>query len=144
MKDKCLKLKKSKTDTKKPAEKSKTKEEGTSTTASIAEATSDDDGAWVAEELFGVKKDWFEEVVEVSELAEALTAGDVGVDVDENGSQEKTVEVDVEELGDTLGEAFVVAEFVQTSGRAELYDSGCMNHISPYKSCFENFQTIEP
>lgn len=71
-------------------------------------------------------------------------AGDVGVDVVENGSQEETIVVDVEELGDTSGEAFVVAESVQTSGRAELYDSRCTNHISPYKSCFENFQTIEP
>ena len=45
-------------------------------------------------------------------------------------------------FGDMSGEAFVVAEYVQMSARAELYNSGCMNHISPYKSSFDNFQTI--
>ena len=50
--------------------------------------------------------------------------------------------MDVEEFGDTSGEAFVAAELVQTVGMAELYDSGCTNHISPYKNQFENFQSI--
>ena len=46
-------------------------------------------------------------------------------------------------FGDMSGEAFVVAESVQVSARAELYDSGCTNHISPYKSSFDNFQIIK-
>ena len=46
-------------------------------------------------------------------------------------------------FGDMSGEVFVMAESVQTSARAELYDSGCMNHISPYKSSFDDFQTIK-
>ena len=52
--------------------------------------------------------------------------------------------VSVENFGDVLGEAFVVAESVQMSVKAELYDSGCTNHISPYKTDFENLQAIEP
>ena len=59
--------------------------------------------------------------------------------------QEETVGVaDVEVFGDISGEAFVVAESVQTSVKAELYDSGCTNHISPYKTDFKNLQAIEP
>ena len=56
---------------------------------------------------------------------------------------DEMVEV-VEELLDTSGEAFVVAESVQSAGRAELYDSGCTNHISPYRDQFKNFQSIPP
>ena len=52
--------------------------------------------------------------------------------------------VSVENFGDVSGEAFVVAESVQMSVKAELYDSGCTNHISPYKTDFENLQAIEP
>jgi hypothetical protein len=54
------------------------------------------------------------------------------------------VGVAVECLFDMLGEVFVVAESVQSAGMAELYNSGCTNHISPYKNNFENFQTISP
>jgi hypothetical protein len=50
----------------------------------------------------------------------------------------------VEEFMDASGEAFVVAESVQAAGTAELYDSGCTNHISPYRNQFENFQPITP
>lgn len=45
LKDKCPKPKKSKADTKKPAEKLETKKEGKAATTRVAEATSDDDGA---------------------------------------------------------------------------------------------------
>jgi hypothetical protein len=57
---------------------------------------------------------------------------------------EASREESVEELLDTSGVAFVVAESVQSAGRAELYDSGCTNHISPYRDLFENFQSITP
>ena len=49
-----------------------------------------------------------------------------------------------EEFLDASGEAFVVAESVQAAGTAELYDSGCTNHISPYRNQFENFPPIPP
>ena len=50
----------------------------------------------------------------------------------------------MEDLPDASGEAFVVAEFVQVAGVAKLYDSGCTNHISPYRNQFENFQGTMP
>src|SRR6202522_4191402 len=53
-------------------------------------------------------------------------------------------ERDVEDLLDTSGMALLVAESGQAAGTAELYDSGCTNHISPYRNRFENFQTIIP
>src|SRR6202522_746037 len=53
-------------------------------------------------------------------------------------------ERDVEDLLDTSGMALLVAESGQAAGTAELYDSGCTNHISPYRNQFENFQTIIP
>jgi len=53
-------------------------------------------------------------------------------------------EIVTEEFGDTSGEAFIVAESVQTAGTAELYNSGCTNHISPYRNQFENYKSIEP
>ena len=48
-----------------------------------------------------------------------------------------------EVFGDMSGEVFIMAESVQASAKAKLYDSGCTNHISPYKSCFDDFQIIE-
>ena len=50
----------------------------------------------------------------------------------------------MEEYLDTSGQAFIVAELVQAAGMAKLYDSRCTNHISPYRSHFENFQSIMP
>jgi hypothetical protein len=49
----------------------------------------------------------------------------------------------IEEFNDTSGEAFVT-ESTDTLRVAELYDSGCTNHISPYRAKFENFVTITP
>ena len=92
MKDKCPKSKKIKADTKKPAEKSKTKKE---VTVSVTKTTSDDDGAWAAEELFVDDKDLFEEVVDETECDdEPLMADDVDDDV-LNESQEELVVVDI-------------------------------------------------
>ena len=53
-------------------------------------------------------------------------------------------EPSVEDLQDVSGVAFVVAESVQAAGTAELYDSSCTNHISPYRDRFKNFQPIPP
>ena len=52
--------------------------------------------------------------------------------------------VKVEDFCDTLGQAFVVAESVQTAGMAKLYNSRCTNHISPYQNQLKNFQSITP
>ena len=119
MKSKCPHPKKTKADPKKAAESSDTKKAGTSGTASVVEEASDEEGAWMAVAI-EEEPDWFQEAVE---------AGEVSV-VDVQGSM-CAVEV-VEELGDVFGEAYVVAERGQTGGVAELYDSGCINHISPY------------
>jgi len=41
-------------------------------------------------------------------------------------------------------EAFSTVESVQMTGTTELYDSGCTNHISPYRDQFKNFEDIVP
>ena len=88
--------------------------------ANAAEKVVEEEGAWVVEEE---ELDWFEETVEVM------------------GDRENAM---VKDLGDTSGEAFVVAETVESSGTAELYDSGCTNHISLYHDHFENFECTTP
>ena len=161
------------------------KKEGTS--AAAVDSSSDDEGAWAAEEVVGQNAvvDWFQEVVDSEN--EAASVGDVAdwfedvvaavgtgecldlatesksgayddlpdllylSDSEAEGDEEEEElsscggrDVSIEDLLDTSGEAFVVAESVQTTGMAELYDSGCTNHISPYKSQFENFQCTTP
>jgi hypothetical protein len=114
-----------------------------------------------------VDSDWFDEVVAAVdvELPELLCVSDVDdSDVDDvevvlpelscvadvgavDGLKDELASeggVDVEESCDASGEAFVVEESVQTAGTAELYDSGCTNHISPFRNQFENFQSIVP
>jgi len=92
-------------------------------TANTAESLKEveKDGAWaVVEEL-----DWFEEAVEEME-----------------GGGWASI---VEELNDASGQAFVTKIVGSAEERvAELYDSGCMNHISPYRGKFEDFATITP
>ena len=52
---------------------------------------------------------------------------------------------EVIELGDTSGIALVALNSVKSGGVVtELYDSGCTNHISPYRDRFINFQSIVP
>ena len=92
--------------------------------------------------------DWFEEAVvtEVDDLPELLSISNSEDDAS-NIKEESTCgdgEVSVEEFLDMSGQAFIVAESVQAAGMAELYDSGCTNHISPYRSHFKNFQSITP
>ena len=109
-------------------------------TVSIVEVISDDEGAWAAEEVIvDLGKDWFEEVVEITRFELKLIEDVVGEKAGD-GNMDETV---AEELGDVSGEDFFVAEFFQTLAKAELYDSGCTNHISLYRSSFSNFKTIE-
>src|ERR1700678_2281432 len=163
------------------------KKEGTS--AAAVDSSSDDEGAWAAEEVVGQNAvvDWFQEVVDskneadsVGDVAdwfeeEAAAVRDAHVSLeddlpalmelsdseDESGGDEEEPsweveevmleklvrpeeERDVEDLLDTSGVALLVAESGQAAGTAELYDSGCTNHISPYRNRFENFQSIIP
>src|SRR6202522_4598816 len=182
---KCGKPKKSK-DTGK-LNQSNSKREGTSASVNTVESSSDDEGAWAAEEVVVRCADWFSEVVgaveatgsvdgEIDWFKEAVEVGDEEVpellsfsdSEDEGGVLDEVVKVehaevpelyavkvadklaseagrcDVEEFHDASGEAFVVAEAVQTAKTAKLYDSGCINHISPYQNKLENFQPITP
>jgi hypothetical protein len=83
----------------------------------------EEEGAWAAEEE---ELDWFDEVVGAT-------------------SDEGRMDAIVEDLGDTSGEAFVIAETIKSNGiAAELYDSGCTNHISPYHDRFEIFERTSP
>ena len=108
-------------------------------TVSVVETVSDDEGAWAAELVeVGTRNDWFEEAIQEEMLKEKNDDFEVVADV-----EFKLIENVVEELGDLYSEALIVAESVQASAKAKLYDSGCMNHISPYKESFENFQVIE-
>jgi len=110
----CKKPRKSKSKDNSGKQEGNTKASGSgSGSASAAEQVKEEDGAWAAveEEL-----DWFKEVAEAE---------------DHEGKRDAVVE----DLGDTSDsdedEAFVIAETVESSGTAELYDSGCTNHISP-------------
>jgi hypothetical protein len=83
----------------------------------------EEDGAWAAEEV--EEPDWFcvdkDEVEVVGEVREEAV-----------------------DFNDTSGVAFLALESSKSGDLAELYDSGCTNHISPYRDRFENFQTIIP
>jgi len=135
-------------------------------TANTVKTMSDEEGAWVGKEM--TSRDWFKDVIEedytdMPELEEVSDSDDeVGEDRDrfeevdvkegdescESATDKSVIETEdeivPEEFGDTSGEAFVVAESVQTAGSAKLYDSGCTNHISPYQNQFKNYELIEP
>jgi len=95
-------------------------------TANVAEQVKEEEGAWAAVEA---ELDWFEEMAEA---------------VDDKGERDAVVE----DLGDTSDldedEAFVIAKTVESNGTAELYNSGCTNHISPYRNQFEKFEQTPP
>lgn len=38
----------------------------------------------------------------------------------------------------------IMQEPSKPRGTAELYDSGCANHLSPYQHLFQNFEDIAP
>jgi len=95
-------------------------------TANAVEAglDSEDEGAWVAEEVEGEELDWFE--LAIAEM---------------EGKGEEDV---VKEFRDSSDQAFVATDTLDSKGTIELYDSGCTNHISPYRQKFENFAKIPP
>ena len=119
----CKKPKKPRKDNDSGKESGNRKSGSSSGSASVAEKVVEEEGAWAAEEE---EDDWFDEVV-----------GAIG--------DEGRTDAIVEDFGDTSSEAFVVAETVESNGTtAELYDSGCTNHISPYRDRFENFERTSP
>ena len=103
------------------------KDEKTTKAAANAVVSDEEEGAWAAIEV--AEADWFCVDDEVDE---------VGV----KGESEEAVET--AELGDTSGVALVALNSAAPEGLVELYDSGCSNHISPYRDRFENFKTIIP
>jgi hypothetical protein len=118
-KNKCTQPKKVK-----PQTESKEKDKGKGA-ANVAEANSEEDGAWAAEAVEivdaernggrGGDQDWFVEIADAIMEQEPGEVSDVP-----------------EDFGDTSGLAFTVMEPIKTKGTTELYDSGCTNHISPY------------
>ena len=167
--NKCPKPKKTKASLTAPATVNpKTTTDATSRTANTIKTMSDEEGAWVGEEM--VIEDWFREAIEAdyAEMPKLVEASDSKEEenlavledelrfeeiVEEEGvckmtsdeSEDKVEDKDTaEEFGDMSGEAFVMAELVQAAGMAKLYDSGCTNHISPYRSQFENFELVAP
>ena len=117
----CKKPKKSKSrDDSGKEKKGDGKGSGSGTANAVESSTEvEEDGAWVAVE----EMDWFKEAVEEME-----NEGWANV---------------AEDFKDTSEEAFVT-ETAETDRVTELYDSGCMNHISPYRLRFKNFVTITP
>ena len=95
-------------------------------------------------EVADIGSDWFEEAMASDDELPALSPlsdseeEDSDDDEEDSDSEEELLcydiggVVDVEEFLDALGQAFVIAESAQSAGTAELYDSGCTNHISPY------------
>ena len=117
----CKKPKKQKKGDESPKQNGNGKSKDSSGSGSAAEKV-EEEGAWMAEEEEG---DWFDEALRM---------------MDDEGR----MDTKVEDFGNTSNEAFVVAETVELDGIAELYDSGCTNHISPYRDRFVNFQRTLP
>lgn len=149
------------------------KKEGTSGTANAVETTSDKEGAWAGEvmlsgdwlkEAVEAGDDDMPDLVEASDGEDEDVAVDdeqrfeevedkvEGIEVEQKGCETETDKlIDeegagniTEEFGDMSGEDFIIAESIQTAGTAELYDSWCKNHISPYKNQFQSFKPITP
>ena len=106
-----------------PSKSSDGKASGSGTASVVVSGhESEEEGAWaVIEEIEEDVTDWFDDVVEAM----------MGIEKEDL----------VEDFGDLSGEAFVASE---TTVVAELYDSGCTNHISPYRTAFEDFINIPP
>src|ERR1700678_4452270 len=81
---------------------------------------------------------------DLPELLSLSDSEDEDSDVEEEFSNREKEDVSIEDLLDMSGEVFIVAESAQAARMAKLYESGCTNHISPYRSRFENFQGTTP
>jgi hypothetical protein len=101
----------------------KKEKKGKSSENSANAVATEEEGAWAAEEV--EEHDWF-------------CMDDDEVEIEGEMREE------VEELGDTSGIVLVALDSAKPGGVAELYDSGCTNHISPYRDHFQNFENIVP
>ena len=79
-----------------------------------------------------------DEMLELVELSESKDEMDILLVVEEVSDEEDGA------FEDASGEAFVSTESTPTTGTTELYDSGCTNHISPYKNQFQNAEETIP
>src|SRR5271168_741488 len=103
------------------------KSKGKSSASTANAVASDEEGAWAAQEV--AESDWFS----LDEDEDELEVGLEGESCEE-----------VTELGDTSGIALVAVNSAKPGAMSKLYDSGCTNHISPYRDRFENFENIVP
>ena len=112
---------------------------GTSGTANAVEPNIEDGGAWAAV-VDG--EDWFLRaavmLIEKGESDVIKPYGDTSVLIEKGESDV------IKPYGDTSGIAFVIMEPVKTKESTELYDSGCTDHISPYRNQFERFEHTVP
>ena len=123
----CRKPKKS-TDSK---DEKKGSSDGKASKGSTSANAAEEEGAWAAEE----ETDWFsdEDDEEVKQVV-----------VEDKGGNDSDDSSFIEDFDDASRCAFVVTEAAATTKTIELYDSGCSNHISPYRECFENFENTAP
>src|ERR1700678_1351900 len=102
-----------------------------------AVASDVEEGAWAAAEVVD-EEDSVAEVEDVDWFCvDEEDKGEVGVEVETAPEKEM-------ELGDTSGIALIALNSAKSEGLAQLYDSGCTNHISPYRDRFINFKSIVP
>ena len=88
-----------------------------------------------------------DEMPGLEEVSNSEDEGDEGMDLEEEAETLVVEEFNkggAEDLDDASGEVLISMESISTAGVAELYDSGCTNHISPYRNQFQNFKEIIP
>ena len=118
-------------------------------------------------QLIKLSKSGDEEDIDIPGLEEVSDSKDEGegMDSEEDGKIPELVELSgsgdemdtgillvVEEVSkeenegseDASGEAFISTELTPMTKTAELYDSRCTNHISPYRNKFKNFEETIP
>ena len=120
--------------------------------ANAAEPESEDEEAWFLED----DDDDLDSLPDLHQLSDSEDEGEgeptgiwdeldwlsdsvSGETGDDSGDSDAT-----EDLGETLGEAFITTDTPSPANRTELYDSGCTNHISPFRDQFKNYSAISP
>jgi len=159
----CKKPKKTdskKGESKKDESKKETKSDGR---ANAAESDSESEGAWALDGDDNdsvVSDDSLPDMYQVSDSDdddddEACTGfedweneeTDWFSDVPDDDEKDVVAEQDtdaVKDLEDASGETLVTTDSSKPTHRVDLYDSGCTNHISPFREQFENYVDIPP
>ena len=158
----CKKPKK--TDSKKgESKKDESKETKSDGRANAAESDSESEGAWALDGDDNdsvVSDDSLPDMYQVSDSDdddddEACTGfedweteeTDWFSDVPDDDEKDVVAERDtdaVKDLEDASGETLVTTDSSKPTHRVDLYDSGCTNHISPFREQFENYVDIPP